>query len=120
MPQLRHLQRVLLTYYRGRIQSVRGVERWLAEHDTPLDLAQLLTNYLHGQGNITCLEWATNLNLPLIYITFAKSQDVIGWDWYIMGMVSQALLPHFSTISHTSNSASRATRWISGLITQLL
>ena len=37
-----------------------------------------------------------------------------------MGMVSQALLPFFSTISHTSNSASRATRWISGLITQLL
>ena len=37
-----------------------------------------------------------------------------------MGMVSQALLTLYSTISHTSNSSSSATRWISGLITQLL
>ena len=35
-------------------------------------------------------------------------------------MVSQALLPLYSTISHTSNLAPSAARWITGLITQLL
>jgi hypothetical protein len=102
------------------VQSTQEVERWLENHNTPPDLAHLLSDYLHGLGNTTCLECATNLNLPPIYVTFAKSQDVIGWDGYIMGMVSQALLPPYSTISHTSNSAPSAARWITGLITQLL
>ncbi len=96
------------------------MEQWLKKHDTPPDLAHLLSNYLRGRGNTTCLECVTNLSLPPIYVTFAKLQDVIGWDGYIMGMVSQALLPLYSTILHTSNTASSATRWISGLVTQLL
>ena len=66
------------------------------------------------------MECATNLSLPPIYLNFAKSQDVIGWDGYVMGMVSHTMLPLYSTISHTSKSACSATRWISGLITQLL
>ena len=102
------------------VQSTQEVEQWLEKHNTPPDLAHLLSDYLRGRGNTTCLECATNLNLPPIYVTFAKLQDVIGWDGYIMGMVSQALLPLYSTISHTSNLAPSAARWITGLITQLL
>jgi hypothetical protein len=102
------------------VQSSCEVERWLEKHDTPPDLAHLLTNYLCGQGTTTCLECTTRLSLPPIYVTFAKLQDIIGWDGCIMGMVSQELLPLYSTISHTSNLASSAMRWISGLINQLL
>jgi hypothetical protein len=101
-------------------QSVRELERWLAEHDTPMELAKLLSHYLQERGGATCLDCAANLNLPPIYLTFAKSHDTIGWDGFSMGMVSQDLLPLFSTISHTSTSAPKATRWMSGLITHLL
>ncbi len=102
------------------VQSTRGVERWLEDQDTHPDLAHLLSDYLRGRGNATCMECATNLSLPPIYLNFAKSQDVIGWDGYVMGMVSHTMLPLYSTISHTSKLACSATRWISGLITQLL
>jgi hypothetical protein len=86
------------------VQSTREVERWLDHYDTPSDLARLLINYLRGRGTMTCLECITTLDLPPIYVTFAKSQDIIGWDACTMGMVSQQeLLPLYSTFSHTSN-----------------
>jgi hypothetical protein len=67
-----------------------------------------------------CLECATNLNLSSAYREYATSQDVIGWDGFAMGMVSNKLLPLHSAIAYNSKSSSIATRWISGLITQLL
>jgi hypothetical protein len=61
-----------------------------------------------------------NLNLPHIFQDYAASQDVIGWDGFVTGMVSNKLLPIQSAVSHSSRSSSNATRWISGLIPQLL
>jgi hypothetical protein len=60
------------------------------------------------------------LNLPHIIQEFAELQDVIGWDNFIMGMVFLKLLLIQSAHSLNSKSSSCATRWISGLITQLL
>jgi hypothetical protein len=47
-------------------------------------------------------------------------QDIIGWDKFVMGMVSSKLLPIQSDYLLNSKSSSCSTRWISGLITQLL
>ncbi len=66
------------------------------------------------------VQCSTALNLPQIIHKFAESQDVIGWDNFVMGMVSLKLLWIQSTYLHNSNSSSGAMRWISGLITQLL
>ena len=49
-----------------------------------------------------------------------ESQDIIGWDNFGMDMVSSKLLPIKSDFLLHSKSSSHATRWISGLITQLL
>ncbi len=68
----------------------------------------------------SCLECATDLNLPLAYREYAASQDVIGWDGFAIGMVSSKLLPLQSAIAHNSKLSSNAMRWISGFITQLL
>ena len=91
----------------------------LAQHTHP-NLASLLIAYLRGQGSTTCLECLDNLSLPPIYRDYAASQDVIGWDGFVTGWVLAKLLPLHSTLSHESSQSSSATRWISGLITQLL
>ena len=61
-----------------------------------------------------------NLNLPPIYRDYTASQDIIGWDGFVTGWVLAKLLPLHSTLSHESSQSSSATRWILGLITQLL
>jgi hypothetical protein len=102
------------------VQSTQEVERWMTAQHTHSNLSHLLLRYLQGRGTITCLECATDLNLPPVYREYAASQDVIGWDGYAMGMISNKLLPLQSAIGHDSKSSSNATCWISGFITQLL
>jgi hypothetical protein len=101
-------------------QSTQGVEAWLEDNRTPPNLKLLLLHYLRGRGTITCLECLVELNLPHILQEFAVSQDVIGWDRFVTGMVTRKLLPIQSAFSHSSRSSSNATWWISGLITQQL
>jgi hypothetical protein len=102
------------------VQSTQEVERWMAAHHTHPNLLLRLIQYLRGRGTITCLECLDNLNLPHIFQDYAASQDVIGWDGFVTGMVSNKLLCIQSAVSHSSRSSSYAMRWISGLITQLL
>jgi hypothetical protein len=75
---------------------------------------------MQGRGETTCLECSIILNLPRIYQDFAASRDIIGWDGFVMGMVSHKLLPLQSAISFNSKLSNKASRWISGLITHLL
>jgi hypothetical protein len=74
-------------------QSTREVEWWLEEHKTQPDLQSLLLMYLCGCGTMTCVECSLSLQLPYAYQKFATSQDIIGWDKFVMGMVSTKLLP---------------------------
>ena len=73
-----------------------------------------------GRGSISCIDCSSKLDFPPIYLAFAKSQDVIGWDGFAMGMVLHTLITLYSAISHTSSLATSATQWILGLITHLL
>jgi hypothetical protein len=50
----------------------------------------------------------------------AALQDIIGWDNFAMVMVSKKLLQIQSAHLSQCNSGSRAKKWISGFITQLL
>jgi hypothetical protein len=102
------------------IQSMQEVERWMLAQDTHPNLVQLLKEYMQGRGETMCLKCSIILNLPPIYQDFAASQDIIGCDGFVMGMVSHKLLPLQSAISLNSKLSSNATRWISGLITHLL
>ena len=61
--------------------------------DTHSDVKLLLLKYVHGQGTTTCLECADSLDLPPILSEYASAQDIIGWDNFVMGMVSHKLLP---------------------------
>jgi hypothetical protein len=80
----------------------------------------LLLQYLCGRGTTSCLECANNLDLPPTFHEYAATQDAIGWDNFIMGMTSHKLLAIQSAHFHTAGKSYLATRWITGLITQLL
>ena len=70
--------------------------------DTNSDLKALLLKYQRDRGTTTCLECANSVDLTPIYREFATAQDVIGWDNFIMGMVSHKLLTIQSTHLHTA------------------
>jgi hypothetical protein len=101
-------------------QSAQMMEQWLERNKTHLDLQSLLLRYLRGRGAISCYKCTKELDLPHIIQEFAASQDIIGWDGFIMGMVSSKLLPIQSAYLHQCNSSYQAASWISGVITQLL
>jgi hypothetical protein len=101
-------------------ESTAAVEKWMETVDTNSDVKTLLLEYLRGRGTTTCLECANNLDLPLIFREYASAQDIIGWDNFVMGMVSHKLLPIQSAHFHTAGKSYRASGWIAGLITQLL
>ena len=88
--------------------------------DTNSNVKALLPEYLRGRGTTTCLECADNLDLPPILCEYASAQDIIGWDNFVMGMVSHKLLPIQSAHFHTAGKSYCASGWIAGLIMQLL
>jgi hypothetical protein len=101
--------------------SASEVDLWLTKNNAHPDLCRsLLLHYLWGRGALSCYECSIAINLPHIFQEFAESQGIIGWDNFVMGMVSSKLLPIQSDFLLHSKSSSRATCWISGLITQLL
>ncbi len=101
-------------------QSTDEVEQWLESNTTHPDLQRLLMQYLRGHGTVTCIKCSMGHNLPQIMQDVADSQDKIGWDNFVMGMVSKKLLQVQSAHLLQCNSARTARNWISGLITQLL
>ncbi len=101
-------------------QLAQGVEQWLEKNNTHPNLWTLLLQYLHGRGSITCSECSAALNLPPTIQVFAELQDIISWDNFIMGMVSSKLLPIQSAYLLQCNSSYQASKWILGMITQLL
>jgi hypothetical protein len=101
-------------------QSMLGVELWLDKNSTHPNLWLLLLQYFQGRGALLCSKCSTALNLPHIIQEFAESQDIIGWDNFVKGKVSSKLLPIQSDYLLNSKSSSCATRWITGLNTQLL
>jgi hypothetical protein len=101
-------------------ESTNVVKKWMETSGTHLNAKALLLRYLRGRGTTTCLECANSLDLPPILREYATAHDIIGWDNFVMGMVSHKLLTIQSTHFHTAGKSYRATQWIAGLITQLL
>jgi hypothetical protein len=85
------------------VQSTQEVKRWMMAQHTHSNLSHFLLRYLRGRRTITCLECATDLNLPPVYREYAASQDVIGWGGYAMGMITNKLLPLRARSGITAN-----------------
>ncbi len=101
-------------------QSANNMERWLKSNNTHPDIQNLLLRFLHGRGSISCLDCATALDLPPIMQRLLISQDIIGWDHFVMGMISKQIAKIQSAYLLHSNTLQLASLWIAGLTTQLL
>ncbi len=93
-------------------QSMQGVEQWLGDQNTHPNLQSFLLRYLQGRGSLMCVKCSSALNLPHSFQEFAKSQDVIGWDNFVVGMVSSKLLKIQSLHLTESSSSICTTGWI--------
>jgi hypothetical protein len=62
----------------------------MQDNETHPDLALVISKYVQGQGKAACVEGAGDL-LSLVR-EFATLQDRIGWDNFMMGMISEKLL----------------------------
>jgi hypothetical protein len=102
------------------LQSTNKVKKWMDSNNTHGDVKILLLRYLHWRGSISCVECSDKFELPPIVREFAFLQDIIGWDNFAMGMISTKLLAIQSVHHHTNGESPCTTRWITGLITQLL
>jgi len=86
--------------------------------ETHPDLVYVITEYIRGRGDAPCVECARSL--PIVIWEYAISQDKIGWDNFIMGMVSTRLLTIQDSYLRVRGSNCLVEKWATGLITQLL
>ncbi len=92
-------------------QSTQMIEQWLKKNNTHPDIQSLLLRYLCGRDSTTCSECSKELDLPHIIKEFAVLQDIIGWDGFIMGMVSSNFR---QSKAHTSSDATSPIRQKAG------
>ena len=62
----------------------------MRDSKTHPDLTLVISKYVQGQGKAACVEGAGNLSS--LVQEFATLQDRIGWDNFMMGMISEKLL----------------------------
>ncbi len=100
------------------MQSSQALEQWLGEADTDPDLINCTIDYVQGQGTIT-MALAVR-NVPPQFQAFGQSQDVIGWQRFLEGMISKKLVVLQRQFHAVNGSWMSLDKWSSGLITRLL
>jgi hypothetical protein len=97
--------------------EVNKLENWLSMHHTDPDLARILPPYILGRGDKTLFEQDY---LPQDLKPFAFEQDLIGWDNFMLGLVSGQLQK--VQYSHLLNSSTvmSVDDWMSVFIGKLL
>jgi hypothetical protein len=94
---------------------------WLEESDTCEELEECLRRYIKGRGVRSCYACAVSVEDPSTrLLDFAKSQDVIGWDNFMLGMISHKLFTLQRDYRELSGSRNSTKKWVNELIIQLL
>ena len=99
-------------------QSMACISSWMSDNVTHSDVKAVISTYALGRGQVSCIACADGY--PTAIRAFAASQDEIGWDNFMMGMVSHKLFslqePHLRLCAPHRLSD----RWATGFVTQLL
>jgi hypothetical protein len=95
-------------------KEVNKLLTWLQSSHTDPDSAQVLRVYLMNRGAVQMLSID---GLPWEFLRFASSQDIIGWDNFLLGMVSMYLCGQFSTLISLSHLLS--SMWTIGCLNSL-
>ena len=92
-------------------EEVNKLLAWLQSSHMDPDLARVLLIYLMNRGAVSM---SSIDGLPREFLRFALSQDIIGWDNFLLGMVSMYLRP--IQYSHLLISSSMLTiGWLNSL-----
>ncbi len=67
------------------MQSLLALERWLKKVDTDPDLADSIVKYIQQQGTVSMEDIVQEA--PSRFQVVGKSQDKIGWRWFLEGMI---------------------------------
>ena len=71
------------------MKSIDLLQSWLAEVDTDPDLLDCIVKHTKGRGGVTMSEIC--LGMDSRHCLMAQDQDVIGWRWFMEGMICQQL-----------------------------
>jgi hypothetical protein len=100
------------------LQLVKELSRWMKENEMHPDLISVILKYAQRRGEISCIKCTGEL--PSIVQEFKTLQDRIGWENFMVGMVSTKLLCIQDSYLQVRGLAQSSKRWAMGLITQLL
>jgi hypothetical protein len=62
----------------------------MEETDTDPDLIDCIVDYVQGRGTFTMASAVQNA--PARFQALGHSQDAIGWQWFLEGMVSKEIV----------------------------
>jgi hypothetical protein len=99
-------------------QSMACVTSWMSENVTHPDIKAVVSTYALGRGQASCITCADGYPAPIK--AFAASQDEIGWDNFMMGMVSHKLFSLQESHLWLCAPHRSPDRWATGFVTQLL
>ncbi len=91
-----------------------ALKTWLDAAYTDPDLAEVIVEYVQGRDYITMSEVVREA--PRRFQQLSHSQDVIGWHWFLEGMVSKDIISLQLQYLAVSGSRLSTEKWISGLI----
>jgi len=105
----------------GRVRClnmmIHRITQWLESVGTTPELTDLLSDFLRSRGSM--LHEGHQTHLPTQYTNFLRSQELIGWQTTMEGMISKELLMlAHSEVLHSSSRISQE-EWARGLICKL-
>ena len=115
-------EHVILCPEEGRVEVFMRLsellERWLYEVNTDPKLAERIVEYVQGRGQELMEEivWGA----PERFNAMGWSQDKIGWQQFLEGVISKEITRIQQQHYALSGSRMSLERWSSGLITRLL
>jgi hypothetical protein len=115
-------EHVILCPEEGRVEvfmrSSELLKRWLYDANTDPELVECIVEYVQGKGQELMEEivWGA----PERFNAMGQSQDKIGWQQFLEGMISKEITRIQQQHYALSGSRMSLERWSSGLITRLL
>jgi hypothetical protein len=98
--------------------SIHLMGMWMKEMDTDLVLRRCILQYAQGRGSRSLQEICGGEGEP--YEQMARSQDVIGWQRFMEGMVCREMRSLQESYLTVGGSSKPLTLWAPGLVTRLL
>ena len=100
------------------MQPSLALERWLKKVDTDQDLVDSIVEYVQQQVTVSMKDIVQEA--PSRFQVVGKSQDKIGWRWFLEGMISKEITGIQQQYYALNGMQMSLEKWSSGLITRLL